>query len=51
MTGTTFAFMTVSAVITAVFLRDMGKVGAKKAKKVSEPLQLEELASDAVKGA
>lgn len=44
--------MGVAAIITAVFLRDMGKVGAKKAKKLTEPLELEEVAAeDAVKTA
>lgn len=43
--------MAVAAIITAVFLRDMGKVGAKKAKKTAEPLELEEVASKAVKAA
>lgn len=32
-----FAFMCFSGIITLLFLRDMGMVGAKKAKKVVEP--------------
>lgn len=37
--GTCFAFMCFSALITVVFLRDMGKVGAKKTKKPVEPAE------------
>lgn len=37
--------MAFSGLITAVFLRDMGKVGAKKAKKVIDPVELEEVSA------